>query len=371
MRGVGVFLVIFLAEFGCGFVVNVKSDDSELVSVAVLFRHGDKTPTTSFPNDPYFNISYWPMGLGQLTKKGKLRQYQLGKWLRNRYSNFLPEEYVSKDVYVRSTDVDRTLMSAAANLAGLYPPTDSETWNKDLRWHPIPIHTVPKGEDQVLYMETECTKFTRLYNAQYNGSFFEDVNKKYADFYKQVSNLTGWDIDDVHFFAQLQSALYVYSNHNSSYLPDWYDSLDKEKMAYLAGLNYVRYTFTQELKRLGAGPFFDYLTGHFDRMVEDAEAGPKILMLSGHESTVAAALNVMGVFDYKAPEFASSVIWELRKTSLGVFYVNVFYKKNSSMEVPEKLELEACSFDCFYESYKKGLQPISLNMTVWEAECLG
>lgn len=62
----------------------------------------------------------------------------------------LPEAYSPQDIYVRSTDVDRTLMSAASNLAGLYPPEGDQKWNRNIDWQPIPIHTVPEKMDEVL-----------------------------------------------------------------------------------------------------------------------------------------------------------------------------------------------------------------------------
>lgn len=52
-------------------------------------------------------------------------------------------------VYVRSTDFDRTLMSAEANLAGLFPPSGMQRFNPNISWQPIPVHTVPITEDRV------------------------------------------------------------------------------------------------------------------------------------------------------------------------------------------------------------------------------
>jgi hypothetical protein len=50
-------------------------------------------------------------------------------------------------VYIRSTDFDRTLESAQANLAGLFP--EAAPGNPEADWKPIPVHTVPVSEDKV------------------------------------------------------------------------------------------------------------------------------------------------------------------------------------------------------------------------------
>lgn len=50
-------------------------------------------------------------------------------------------------VYVRSTDFDRTLESAQANLAGLFP--EAAPGRPEAAWRPIPVHTVPVTEDKV------------------------------------------------------------------------------------------------------------------------------------------------------------------------------------------------------------------------------
>ena len=69
--------------------------------------------------------------------------------------------YVTVQVHVRSTEWDRTLMSAYCNLAGLFPPQGSQVWNEKLLWQPIPVHTVPKDLDSVsLHMQFRASFYT-------------------------------------------------------------------------------------------------------------------------------------------------------------------------------------------------------------------
>ena len=66
---------------------------------------------------------------------------------------------IVQEIVVRSTDVDRTLMSAMSNLAGLYPPAGYWKWNADLAWQPIPVHTVPQVEDMLLSSHATCPRY--------------------------------------------------------------------------------------------------------------------------------------------------------------------------------------------------------------------
>ncbi|KAJ8975114.1 hypothetical protein NQ317_017976 [Molorchus minor] len=334
-----------------------------------LYRHGDRSPISSYPNDPYYDPSYWPNGYGQLLNKGIERQYELGQWFRDRYRAFLPEEYSPSEIKVISTDVDRTLMSAAANLAGLYPPPASQVWNDDLLWEPIPIHTKTRAEDEVLAMEKPCARHSKLEKDVDSSDFFKNITTAYADFFDTVTNYTGRSTTTLGNIENLNSVFYVYRNHNASYLPSWADDLDQHTLSYLAGVEFSKSTFTDEMKRLKVGPFFDYLTSYFDDIVGNVSDTPKFVMLSAHDSTVSSVLNGMGAFDYWPPEFASTVFWELRRSKNGTHYVNLLYKRNSTNPV-EELRVSDCDFNCDYNDFKEKLSPIIVGSTTWESECI-
>lgn len=75
----------------------------------------------------------------------------MGKVFREEYKTFIPK-YSAQAVRVNSSDMDRAHMSAAALLAGMFPPEGNQIWNDQLIWQPIPIHSVPNTQDKVLFL---------------------------------------------------------------------------------------------------------------------------------------------------------------------------------------------------------------------------
>ncbi|KAG5873981.1 hypothetical protein JTB14_025283 [Gonioctena quinquepunctata] len=51
--------------------IYVQSEDSELISVVTMYRHGDRGPTKIYPKDPFANevSKIWPDGFGELTSE--------------------------------------------------------------------------------------------------------------------------------------------------------------------------------------------------------------------------------------------------------------------------------------------------------------
>ncbi|CAL8069951.1 unnamed protein product [Calicophoron daubneyi] len=128
----------------------INRSQSNLQQLHILFRHGDRAPVRRmFDNSTPIEL-LWPIGIGQLTNLGVKQEFNLGRWFREQYNSFVPEKYNASDIYVRSTDTDRSLMSGQAFLAGLYRCTDPKHCPlvpAGIFWRPVPIHTVPLPEE--------------------------------------------------------------------------------------------------------------------------------------------------------------------------------------------------------------------------------
>jgi hypothetical protein len=84
-----------------------------------------------------------------LTTAGIEQGYRLGVYFQTRYGSLLNPIYNRSEIYVRSTDYDRTLMTAQSSLVGLYPlPNNS---NSSVPIQPVPVHTAARRQDTVCY----------------------------------------------------------------------------------------------------------------------------------------------------------------------------------------------------------------------------
>lgn len=124
-----------------------------------------------------------------------MQLYKLGQFFRKRYETLLGHKYSSDKVYIRSTDLDRTLMSAQANLAGLFVPTKEERFYKKLPWQPVPVHTVPIDFDSALFGAKHCPKYDHDFQTYVKESKeVQRIYTEYADQFTYWSQMCGRDI---------------------------------------------------------------------------------------------------------------------------------------------------------------------------------
>lgn len=149
-------------------------------------------------------------------KIGKQQLFELGAYLRKRYFSLIGNNgsYQRDKIYVQSTDVDRTLMSASLNMAGMFPPADDQVWNENLLWQAVPIHTIPSEFDGVLNGRRPCPLHDQAYNEYLASDELKFVMEKHQSLFRYLEKHAGWTkIQSLNQATIVYRALWVESLH--------------------------------------------------------------------------------------------------------------------------------------------------------------
>lgn len=339
----------------------------DLKLVHILYRHGDRTPVDPYPNDPYKRES-WNVGYGQLTSIGKRAHFKLGQWFRERYDGFLSSNYSEEEIIVRSTDVDRTLMSAMSNLAGLYPPSGYQKWNPDLDWQPIPVHTVPLDLDNLLSSHADCPRFDHLQDEIMRSDWMTSIVKDNQEMFQYISQHSGFNLSDIVHLNYVYDTLFVETVHNKT-LPEWTKKyFPGGPFEELSDLSFIVNTHTHELKRLKGGPYVKEVISHIDDFVKGTMEPKKrkVFMYSAHDTTISSILNTLNVFDVIAPPYRSAVMIELYENQELGYHVKILYRNDTTRE-PYQLILPGCEANCPLFKFKD--LTASIIPEDWDVEC--
>ncbi|XP_031845966.1 prostatic acid phosphatase [Nomia melanderi] len=357
-------LIISLALSTVSLSHAEDTDPGNIVFANILYRHGDRTPIRPYTNDPYNNESVWPVPYGQLTNLGKHQHLLLGRWLRKRYSQLLSNFYSPYDIYVQSTDVDRTLMSAESHLAGLYPPSGNQIWD-NIRWMPIPVHTIPEDKDYVLAAKKYCPKYDLELEKVMNSAEMKRIDEENEKIYAYLTEKTGNKISSLRTVEQIYNVLFIESIYNKT-LPEWTKSVFPDKLKPIAAKSFTINAYNKILQRLKSGSLLGEMIDHMEKKSKNSLIPDrKVWMYSAHDETVANMLMTLNLFDPHCPPYTAMILIELRINSKDQYFVTVSYK-NSSNE-PTLLTLPGCIAMCPLNQFialTKDIVPLN-----WEKEC--
>ena len=406
-----IFQIFVLYNIILSFVYSIKNlrpkrkikeedEQSKLLFVWEQFRHGARGPWISV--DPITGLDFigekWT-GEGELTPLGTRMHYLLGASMKKKYNNFLSKQFNPNEIYIISTDVNRTMMSSYAHLQGMYNnSTSSLLTDKQINLSFIqnsnysskindkiyelknnsvenginlfPLYLYPNnyGKEFLLYEPDICPKIVKYLDSAKNSETMkkiysetsEKLNKTFGEYIFKFMNISG--TKDPYYLWNTTNMYYI----GDTFIADYTDGRDMELIRttdinmedfYENSLNlssletYFGY-FGNPLEITGylqMSPVFRSIFNYMDMRINLDKKGegdkiisksPRFVMVAGHDTTLAAndlfLKEEFGV-EYEHAVYCSSQIYELWKNEKSGKY---FIKYLVNQKLKEEFDYE-------------------------------
>lgn len=309
--------------------LDARAQD-KLVFAIDLIRHGDRTPIYSIPALSHYHQGE---GAGQLTPEGMQQEYRLGRERRKIYiehDHLLPFHYERQTMMVRSSDYDRTLMSAQSFLMGLYPPgtgpilASSKEPALPCQYQPIPIHTIPQKEDSVLVPRADRAGFTRLLKKYvFSTKEWHDKNIQLRKNYPKWSKALGVEIKDLMQLSSIGNSLYIDQLHHVP-LPAGLSATEINDIIENGRWVTAHMFKPYAISRQGGHDLLFLIANQFEAVVR-GQTSLKYLLLSAHDSTILMAMSAMRVPLQDVPPYASDLNFSLYETAPSQYVMKITY----------------------------------------------
>jgi len=298
-------------------IVNVSLSQAPDL-VIELFRHGARAPTSNT-----YDKTWKSSETGELTALGMRMHYLLGKAVRYEYTqkygpDFLPTTYNSSLIYARSTDLNRTIMSAYAHLYGLFegdglnltshvsteltkPPFNKKLVDditKSLDSYtavpynvlPVPVHVVPYASDSVLAADANCNNRKKWESDNQNTAEFQKMWNSFQSTIEDINsrNFSITDWNTMHKFCDTVICNYYQNKplpggiipnsslfHNITFMFSWF-------IAYTSSAQPI------QTQTLPVG-LYNYLLDQIT-MVKNGSSQIKLMVLSAGDTTLMSFL---------------------------------------------------------------------------------
>jgi len=374
------------------FLIQVfgQPDGLTLVQVQLIFRHGARTPYGDIPNNyavwnctldmleiPYngevsqvtlpriFRKNYilgeegilGNCAQGELTINGYYEHVNLGAQLRKTYIDkfhLLDEEFNPEQIYIRSTDIERTFQSAEAHMHGFYPPPTRKSSGTNV----IDIFTVEQSVEYLTPM-ANCPAFMQSCNAVQNTSLWAKKMQEYNPLMQQLENV--WNSTAfpwwIGLFGILESRIF-----NGIAFPPGVDQQVYEDIEALCCWQIQQLYGNPEYMPLGIGLFIQEIRNNIIDLIYEGETDPRYFIYSAHDTSVAFVAIALGIFSGEAwPPYASNLAIELYSAQNDSFFIRVLYQQEP-MQVPG-CENVYCTLNEFLTILHARIP------TNWDAEC--
>lgn len=348
-----------------GLQNSTPQSSRELVQLHVVFKHGHRSPFRLYKTDPNPR-EIWPEGLGQLTQLGRLQMYQVGVQLRQRYKDFLTHD--PNEIYLQSSDANRSLYSAYSFLAGFYPPDEEWAFAPDLPWQPIDVKYVPEEKEMYLQSNPNCPKYETSKKQTIKSEEVQAFIRQHKGYYEFWRRHSGNPVNNCDTAGDLYKTLSVEMDNNYT-IPEW-AARHWDELIHQTDVCYYYHFKTKLQQRFRAGPILGLMLNRMKartRGVRDF----KVYGYSGHGSNIAAMQCALQSYIKHAPH-AATLVQELHAEPDGSFTTRFLLFNSthpeSQLDPPFAIQLHVCSSQfCpidIYDNFIKELVPKN-----WEKEC--
>lgn len=138
----------------------------------------------------------------------------MGQFLRRRYDNLLGGRFDPEKIFVLSSDYDRTINSASSVLAAMFPPTDTQIWNANLLWQPIPVHTIPRDMDYLISCDIACHRYVHALDEYQQSAEIQSIINENRNLFEFLEQHTGQPVRDLNQLKDIQNTLSIENSMN-------------------------------------------------------------------------------------------------------------------------------------------------------------
>ena len=330
------FLYLNLSLIALSYCVDVMynhtNQENNLYFVFTTFRHGARKPL--FGKDYFGNSNYLA---GALTTYGRIQHLEIGRKYRKRYSNFVNISFDKNELYIRSSNIGRTIVSTEKELEGFF--------NKTIDRSNIAIvvgglyfmnlfHLDPKEQAEMNKYVASCPKrkLGKNYGAIYYTEILPNVKKCHMmENIKDTGVMMFCDSVISHYFE------YYYGNETYNII----GRCSKENIQKFYNFCVDFYNTFRGWNELGAYMFYMLFQNIFKYMDNyiNGRSKIKMIMIGGHDVTVAPLMDFLSGLKIiprtHFPHYACNIVIEFRKYGQDFyieFYYNDILKYNNTLE---------------------------------------
>ena len=307
-------------------ITPVFAADKLLFAFDVI-RHGDRNPILMLPNSTYQSIE----GPGQLTALGMRQEYELGQKLRELYikqHQLLPERYIPHTLYARSTDIDRTLMSAQSFLMGLYPP-DTGPYLKHSNqpalpeaYQPIPIHTTQRKQDSLVLDWHDSEEVRHLIRTLvFSSPDWESKRKALQHKFKRWSRLTGVKIEGLEYVTPIGDALHIHQLQGVPF-PKGMTHKEATEIMEAAYWAFTRFYQDPKIAKAMVGKEIAAIAQEL-QTASEKKGAKKYHLFFAHDTTILCLLSALEAPLKTPPPYASRLNFSIFEQEDGLHHVQI------------------------------------------------